>query len=370
MGGSIAVQLVRGDMSAAATGTVSYLEGDGVLAFGHPMFQAGELYAPVAAAEVHTVIPSAMSAFVMASPLRELGSLIQDRQSCIAADTGKKVRMVPIDLYIDAGEGKTAEKAEFHVEVLDNKFFTGGLAGLAAGNAASLYLPDRDHVTARLESKVWVKGYEPLAFTDYLYSATGASGIVDGARALRAIVPLLMNPFAPVEIERVEVRVKLTFDTNFGDIDRLRLPAGELAPGKPSWVDVELTRFDGKPVVDRVPFFVPAHLAGSIVQVEVTAGDAASLDAAPPQSLDDLVAALRKLLPGDVYAVTLYSADEGAAIDGTIVRDLPSSALDRLHPGAATRGVQAYKAIARSTSRAGRVVNGKQTILVKVADLP
>src|SRR6185503_1467192 len=60
LGSAIAVQLVRGDMSMAGTGTVSFVEGQGILAFGHPMFQAGEIYAPVAAAEIHTVIPSAM----------------------------------------------------------------------------------------------------------------------------------------------------------------------------------------------------------------------------------------------------------------------------------------------------------------------
>src|SRR5258706_3288098 len=66
MGGSIAVELIRGDMSAAAVGTVSYVDGPKVLAFGHPMFQSGATYAPVATATVHTGIPSSQSAFVMA----------------------------------------------------------------------------------------------------------------------------------------------------------------------------------------------------------------------------------------------------------------------------------------------------------------
>ncbi|MEP6865028.1 MAG: hypothetical protein ABJE66_30690, partial [Deltaproteobacteria bacterium] len=42
MGGAIAVELIRGDMAASAIGTVSYVDGDKVLAFGHPMFQTGE----------------------------------------------------------------------------------------------------------------------------------------------------------------------------------------------------------------------------------------------------------------------------------------------------------------------------------------
>jgi hypothetical protein len=368
LGGAIAVQLVRGDMSAAATGTVSFLEGDGVLAFGHPLFQAGELYAPVAAAEIHTVIPSAMSAFIVASPLRELGTLVQDRQSTISADVGLKTRMIPVDIYIDAGQGAAREKGEFHVEVLDNRFFTAALASIATTNAVSLYLPDRDHVTATLRSKVKIKGYEPLQFVDHLYSAGGAAGVVDGARGLRALVPLLMNPFAPVEVERVELRVDLRYDTNFGEIRAIRLPSRELEPGAKTSVEVELRRYDGSAVIERVPFFVPASAAGSIVRLEVSAGDAASLDAAPPESVGDLVAAFRKLLPGNVYAVTLFTAEEGAAIDGKIIRDLPSSALDKLHAGAATPRVESYRSIARSTSKASRVINGKQSILVKIAD--
>ncbi|HTE54644.1 MAG TPA: hypothetical protein VK698_27510 [Kofleriaceae bacterium] len=368
LGGAIAVQLVRGDMSAAATGTVSFLDGDGVLAFGHPLFQAGELYAPVAAAEIHTVIPSAMSAFIVASPLRELGTLVQDRQSTISADVGLKTRMIPVDIYIDAGAGQSRDKAEFHVEVLDNRFFTAALASIATTNAVSLYLPDRDHVTATMRSKVKIKGYEALQFVDYLYSSGGASGVVDGARGLRALVPLLMNPFAPLTVERVELRVDLRYDTNFGEIRALELPSRELEPGKKAVVEVELRRYDGRDVIERVPFFVPASLAGSIVRLEVSAGDSAALDAAPPESVGDLISVFRKLLPGNVYAVTLYTANEGAAVDGKVIRDLPSSALDKLHAGAATQRVESYRAIARSTSRAGRVINGKQSILVKIAD--
>ena len=368
IGSPIAVQLVRGDMSAAATGTVSFVEGDGVLAFGHPLFQAGELYAPVAAAEIHTVIPSAQSAFIVSSPLRELGTLVQDRQSTIAADTALATKMIPVDVYIDAGDHGHEQKGQFHVEVLNNRFFTAALSGIATMNAVGLYLPDRDRVTAIMTSKVWIKGYQPLEFRDYLYSSSGAAGVVDGARGLRVLVPLLMNPFAPVDVQRVELRIKLRWQANYGDIRSIRLPAAELQPGKKTYVDVKLTRFDGTPVVDRVPFYVPAGLAGSIVKLEVTAGDSAKLDAAPPQNLDDLVAAFRKLLPGTVYAVTLYSADEGAAINGTLVRDLPSSALDKLHTGASIPRVDVYRAIARSTSPASRVINGKQSVLVKIAD--
>lgn len=367
-GGAIGVHLIRGDMSAAATGTVSYVEDGRVLGFGHPLFQAGELYAPVSAAQVHTVIPSAMHAFVVASPLREIGSLVQDRQSTIMADTRFKTSMIPVDIYVETARGKDVDKGEFHVEVLDNRFMTGSFAGMAAMAAISHYLPDRDRATVYMESTVEVRGFPPLTFVDYLNTEDGASSAIGGARGLRVLAPLLNNPFAPVTIERLTLRARIRYGGAFGNIEELRLPTVAPRPGQRSYIDVLMRTYDGVEFVEKVPFDVPEALAGSIVKLQVTAGDAAGLDAAPPENLAQLMSAFRKLLPGNVFAVTLYSADEGVAIDGQLIRDLPPSALDRLRPQSSTPRAAPYRWRARSVYPSRRVINGQADILIQIAD--
>jgi len=366
MGGAIAVELIRGDMSAAAVGTVSYVDGSKVLAFGHPMFQTGETYAPVATANVHTVIPSSQSAFVMASPANEIGSLTQDRQAAIAADTGLRTPVIPMDITITSESGKHVDKGAFHVELLDNKFLTPAIAGAALMNAINYYLPDRDDVTAKVESTVRLKGADPIQFTDYLYANDGAASVMGAVRGLRVLVPLLMNPYAPVTIEKVEIKVELKFEANFGDIKELRVPTGDLIPGTRNTIQVLMSTWDGKDILEDVPVDVPNSVAGGIVNLEVVAGDSAKLDAAPPVDLPSLEAAFRKLLPGTVWAVTIYPADEGVALDGKLVRDLPASAIDKLHPQSHTQRAAAYKPITRTIAPARRVVNGQTSMLVRV----
>jgi hypothetical protein len=368
LGGPIAVQLARGDASFAATGTVSYKDGARVLAFGHPFFEQGEFYAPVTAAEVHTVIPSQVSGFVMASPLRELGSLVQDRLPAIMADTSFRNRLIPMAVVVDAGQGKDLRKLEFHVEILHNRFLTAPLAALMAMNAVTRFLPDRDDTTVTMESTIALKGRQPLHFVDYLHAADGAASIIGGARGLRVLVPLLFNPFAPVEIERIEIKLKLSFSRNYGNIVALRLGTAELTPGKRNYVDVVMQRFDDSEVVERIPFDVPAHLAGSIVSLSVVPGDAAKLDAAPPDNLDDLLASFRKLLPGNTFAVTLNTAGQGVAVGGKLIRDLPASAFDRFHPEARTQHAATYTALYRSIVPSSRVINGGMKLIVRVAD--
>jgi hypothetical protein len=365
MGGSISVQLIRGDMSAAATGTVSYIDGNNVLAFGHPMFQTGETYAPVATAKVHTVVPSAMSAFVLASPIKEIGSLTQDRQSSIAADTNLRTPPIPVSISIVTAAGKHTEKGTFNVEVLDNKFLTPQITGAALMNAINYYLPDRDDVTARVDSSVRIKGAPPIEFTDYLYANDGASSVMGAVRGLRVLVPLMLNPYAPIAVESVDIKVDLRFEANYGDIKEIQLPGGDLVVGR-NMVQVLMSTWDGKDIVADVPVDVPKQLAGGIVQLEVTAGDSAKLDAAPPTDLPSLMAAFRKLLPGNVWAATLYPADEGVALDGKLVRDLPASAQDKLRPQSHTQRAQPYKPLVRTVSPAKRVVNGTASMLVRV----
>ncbi len=366
MGGSISVQLIRGDMSAAATGTVSWIDGNNVLAFGHPMFQTGETYAPVATAFVHTVVPSAQSAFVLASPVKEIGSLTQDRQSMIAADTNLRTPSIPVSITINSGKGKQLEKGTFNVEVLDNKFLTAPITGAALMNAVQYYLPDRDDVTARVESSVRIKGAPPIEFVDYLYANDGASSVMGAVRGLRVLVPLMMNPYAPVSVERVDINVELKFEANYGDVKEMTVPTTDLIAGQRNMVKVSMSTWDGKDIIEEVPIDVPAHLVGSIVTLEVTAGDSAKLDAAPPVDLPSLLAAFRKLLPGNVWAATIYPADEGVAVEGKLVKDLPPSAQDKLRPQTRTQRAAVYKPLVRTVSPAKRVVNGAASMLVRV----
>jgi hypothetical protein len=368
MGGSIAVELIRGDMAAAAIGTVSLLDGDKVLAFGHPMFQSGEFYAPVSTVNVHTIVPSAQSAFVMGTAMNEIGSLVQDRQAAIMADLGMRTPTIPLGITVTRGAGKHVETGTFSVELLDSKFLTPQLAGAAVMNAIQHYLPDRDHVTARVDSTVRIKGHEPLTFVDYMYANDGAGSVMGGVRGLRVLVPLLLNPYAPVKIERVDVKVDLRFEANFGEIKELRVPTTDLIAGERNFVEVRMTTWNGSDIIERVPVDVPRSLAGSIVQLEITAGDSAKLDAAPPVDLPSLLAAFKKLLPGTVWSATLSPADDGVAVEGKLVRDLPASVADKLRPQTHTQRVQPYKPIARTVSPSPRVVDGSQSMLVRVRE--
>ena len=367
MGGNIAVKMAEGDFSSTSVCAVSYVDGDRVLGCGHPMFTLGEVSMPAAQAEIHHVYASANVSFKMASPLRELGALVQDRKSGIVADTRKQANLVPIDIVIKTPAGEQ----EFHSRLVDHRFLTPQLATLALASAVELIAPDIADATMTLRSTVEVKGQDPLYFTDYLYSADGLSlAAVSTARGLRVLVPLLFNPYEPVKLERIRLEAQLTYKTDVAEIVGIRLPRLELPHGEETWIDVELRPYNGRIYTLRVPLTIPSRLAGTTLKLEVQPGDQVKPDAAPPENLAQVMDVLRnKTFPANVLVATLSTPDEGIAVSGRVLPDLPDSALDTARPAAATKRVDAYRSVLRATVPLKQVATGKSELVIKVADL-
>src|SRR5512143_2455059 len=101
-GSAVATQLLSGDMDVSATGTVTWVEGNSVLAFGHPFLSMGPVSMPMAEADVLTVLPSIYRSFKFAATGPVLGSITQDRSTGILGTFGTQAPMVPITVRISS----------------------------------------------------------------------------------------------------------------------------------------------------------------------------------------------------------------------------------------------------------------------------
>ena len=84
-GTSVSVQLVRGDYSIAASGTVTFRDADRIYAFGHPFLSLGAADMPMTETTVVTVIPNVNNSFKLSVPGQMMGSFSQDRGAGISA---------------------------------------------------------------------------------------------------------------------------------------------------------------------------------------------------------------------------------------------------------------------------------------------
>jgi hypothetical protein len=236
-------------------------------------------------------------------------------------------------------------------------------------SGAQYLYPDVADAIVTVDSTLHIHGFDALSFTDYVYSPDGAAGnAIASARALRVLAPILFNPWQALTVDRIDVKVSVQYKADYANIEDLRAPALTVPYGKKFDLDVELQPFGGKNYTVKIPVTIPEKLAGQAIRLEVVPGDMARLDVAPPENVEQLMAALRKTYPGTVLVVTVYTADEGATIGGKIVPDLPDSALDTARPAASYAKSDAYKSMVRVVVPTKRVVQGRADLMLQVEE--
>ena len=363
-GSTIAVELIRGDVSAVGTGTVTAVAGDRVLAFGHPMFNAGEVAIPISTAAIHAIMSSLNTSFKISSPLEEAGVLLQDRQAGVVGDMGRRVPMVPMSITIKV-PGREPEKLA--VEVARHRFLTGTLASSVVASATTSAAADATDATITMKTHVAIRDQPSLDVNDQIYAPDGVTArSLGSAHGLHSLNDILFNTFAPALVDRVDIDIDVAYRADVAEITEVSLGAETVEAGSRPSLRVTLRPYGKPDETIFVPFDVPLSLAGQTVKLTVQSGGSTHPDTAAPESLRGLIVNLGRVYPAQSIVVGLELPDEGLTLHGQLVPELPGSVLDSLRPSTASRRSDALRRIDRSVVPTPYVTVGKQELTLRV----
>ena len=117
----VGLEFVRGAFTAFGYGTMTYVDGDQLIGFGHSMFGEGNVNLPMSGGYVHFILPSTSRSFKVASPTQPIGTLVQDRQAAIAGVMGSHPSFIPVNANIQTMDGKVHPT---HYEVIRHRDFS------------------------------------------------------------------------------------------------------------------------------------------------------------------------------------------------------------------------------------------------------
>jgi hypothetical protein len=367
-GGAIGVQLVAGDVSVMGLGTVTRVEGDKLVAFGHPMMGGGASDLPTALAKVHWILASTNRSFKIGEPTVPMGTLVNDRQASIVVDSKRQASTFPVSLRIDGVDG--APKTVWKSVAAHDQFMAPMLAAMAIGNALETTTAERGDMTWRATSKLRIAGYGELEFRDF---GSGAGDPISAdafvrSRLTRALGALLNNPWEDVRIEGVETVVKVSFSRDVAMIRGTRPVEPEIDAGQPARIEIDLVPYQGKPERRTIEVPLPAELAGEDVEIELAPGHEIERARPTPESVADLVAALRSpTFPEESVVATVRLKQQGAAsYRSHVATRLPPGAIDVLRSGTSSVAPETFAAVDQTSHPMQRFVIGRDRVRVKV----
>ncbi|MBI3178898.1 MAG: hypothetical protein HYZ27_04515 [Deltaproteobacteria bacterium] len=271
-GGAIAAVLVRGDVDIAATGTVTSVEGDKVLAFGHPFFGAGAISIPMANATILNTMVSSMRSFKMSATGPIIGEVVQDRLTAIAGVLGRKPAMLPVDGTMITPKGKQ----RFHVDVARDLQLTPRF--VAVGSAAAMVgrVEAGDRGTVRVQGRIEAKGLAPITVRNVYSAERDGSLFVYGAIDVARAVSLLWDtPFGPPPQMRVQIDAEYDPDPAEEWIEAVYLDRSLARPGDAMEVAVQVRRVGGQVTVERFRVAVPHTWANQEIDIVAAGVEAA-----------------------------------------------------------------------------------------------
>jgi len=329
-GTSLSVQLVRGDYSIAASGTVTFRDGDRIYAFGHPFLSLGAADMPMTETSVVTVIPNVNNSFKLSVPGQMMGTISQDRAPGVFGHLGRAPKMIPVKINLHTSRDRTET---FNYEIANDSFLTPLLLNITVFNTITSSERALGDSTITIKGDIRVKGQESVS-VDRRFSASNSAMLAAGSVAA-PMGTLLNSGFDDVQIDGVTLDISSTDTKYAGSLERIALDRTEVRRGEKIEIQAYVRTEAGKQFVQRIPVQIPEDATPG--QLLVFVGDGSALQegsaakAFVPQDLSQLVRAMNKVKKSDRLYVKLFRITPGAVIGTDELPNLPPSVVATLN---------------------------------------
>ena len=329
-GTSVSVQLVRGDYSIAASGTVTFRDGNRIYAFGHPFLSLGSSDMPMTESSVVTVIPNTNNSFKLSVPGKMVGNISQDRASGIYGQLGQAPKMIPVKINLHTSRDRTDT---YSYEVANDSFLTPLLLNLTIFSTITSSERSVGDATISVSGQINVVGQEPI-LVDRRFSAANAPMLAAGSIAV-PVNALLSSGFENVQIGGITLDINSSETKYAASLERIALDRTEAGRGETVEIQAYVRTESGKQFVQRIPVQIPRDVP--LGQLLVFVGDGGALQqgsaaqAFVPQDLSQLVGAINKVKKSDRLYVKLFRITSGAVIGTSELPNLPPSVIATLN---------------------------------------
>jgi len=371
IGSAVAARLVGGDASLAAIGTVTYVDGKDVFAFGHPLFFSGTTSIPMTTAYIYAIMPSQLRSFKISSTEKEVGAVLQDRRGAIYGVIGEKARTIPLNVTVK----KRKSSKTFHFDIVDHKELTSFFTGLTFSNSVLTQGRSYGSLTLSLDVNLKLEKYGDVQIKNFF---SGENALMSSMNNINDVLKLILKDnFEKIKIEEISLTTDVSEEIKTAEIETVKPGSFSVRRGEKVNITVFLKGMKGKVEKEKFAIRVPETYNDSTIKIAVVGANGLTsleLERATDRfkvEREGQIIELLKLIPrNNVLYCLLLSTKMGMIMRGYELGSLPSSMLhlmqgsQNLGEGRFTKG----GIVARMEKECDFVVSGSNTITLKIID--
>ncbi len=268
-GAAMGVQLVSGDFDMNSVGTVTYRDGDRLVAFGHPLMKLGQTQIPLTTAWVHEVVAKMDFSFRMASGIRPVGTLAQDTAWSVAGQLGQVPETIPATFEIHDLDNDLLHT--YRVQICNDPVLRQQLILMCGYEAIYAAYDASDEGTVEVSFAVEGEKGSTVSRTDtFAYQGEPSFDIVWDM--MSTITLLEKNRFTPQRISAVRLSAKISRQNRTATIERVWCEETVARAGGDVTLHV-LIRPVGEEATERVVrLHMPLELPKGYLRLAVSSG--------------------------------------------------------------------------------------------------
>ncbi|HSK71909.1 MAG TPA: hypothetical protein VK892_09460 [Pyrinomonadaceae bacterium] len=367
-GDSVSMQLTRGDYSLAASGTVTFRDGEKIYAFGHPFLNLGSADLPMSESSVVTVIPNLNNSFKLAVPDAMVGSMTQDRATGVFGKLGQAPKMIPVRINLETSRNS---QQTYTFEVAKDDFLTPLLLNIAVFNSVTANERALGNSTIEIKGEIKVKGQNSIKF-ERRFAGMSATQFA-GASIAVPVNALLQSRFDNLEITDVNLNLTSIDGSRSAVLERIALDRTRVRAGETIEVQAFVRTESGKVFVQKVPVKIPADTPAGALVVAVGDGNSIQQNAHSqqfvPKDIAELIKTINEVKKNDRLYVQIYRVSQGAIIGASELPNLPPSVLATLNNDRTAGGVKPTVQTVLTEQEippAEFLIAGQQTLTIEV----
>ncbi|MFW6238538.1 MAG: SpoIVB peptidase S55 domain-containing protein [Halanaerobiales bacterium] len=271
-GSAVAVQLVRGDVNVSSVGTLTYVDGDQVLAYGHPIINRGEVGFLLSGAHISGVIPSDRRPFKMGVPEeRLLGVIYEDRGAGIAGEFKKYPPIIPLTVKVNDHQQDKSEKVM--VQLVKEEFLLTPLASNIALESIDSTLDRIGEGAAEVEMSIMANGLPDMEISHknmfYSREDIAATSLIDFYELLELITN---NPFKDVSFIDMELNIDIYNQDRVALVQEAKILNEQIEPGDELKIEVMLKPYRDESFTKEISLELPEDMEAGMANLVISGG--------------------------------------------------------------------------------------------------